>query len=162
MRTKGCFWWCRAQEHYLIMGWLGWYMGWLGWYSIHQLVKVINSWELFLFFLGVDVFLSHCLLEGQGFNDDDDVCFTCTFAQEQSYCDPVMISRLLNATLVIPEIQESTRSKGIRFFQLHILSWFLNYLIICYVVILFLRHTDQHSQVYLNLKAPSWQFSIGQ
>ncbi|KAF8403435.1 hypothetical protein HHK36_011539 [Tetracentron sinense] len=30
-----------------------------------------------------------------------------------SICDLVTISRLLNATLVIPEIQESTRSKGI-------------------------------------------------
>ncbi|KAE8099711.1 hypothetical protein FH972_017668 [Carpinus fangiana] len=32
-----------------------------------------------------------------------------------SICDLVAISRLLNATLVIPEIQESTRSKGISF-----------------------------------------------
>lgn len=30
-------------------------------------------------------------------------------------CDLVTIARLLNATLVIPEIQESTRSKGIRY-----------------------------------------------
>lgn len=29
-------------------------------------------------------------------------------------CDVVVISRLLNATLVIPEIQSTTRSKGIR------------------------------------------------
>ncbi|XXG72591.1 hypothetical protein AAC387_Pa07g1656 [Persea americana] len=40
--------------------------------------------------------------EGQGFDDDDDIC------------DLVTISRLLNATLVIREIQESTRSKGTR------------------------------------------------
>ncbi|KAK4787026.1 hypothetical protein SAY86_010859 [Trapa natans] len=33
----------------------------------------------------------------------------------QSICDLVAISRLLNATLVIPEIQESTRSKGISY-----------------------------------------------
>ncbi|KAG4135753.1 hypothetical protein ERO13_D08G235900v2 [Gossypium hirsutum] len=32
-----------------------------------------------------------------------------------SICDLVTISRLLNATLVIPEIQESTRSKGISY-----------------------------------------------
>ncbi|KAK9290540.1 hypothetical protein L1049_008710 [Liquidambar formosana] len=32
-----------------------------------------------------------------------------------SICDLVTVSRLLNATLVIPEIQESTRSKGISF-----------------------------------------------
>ncbi|XWS42692.1 hypothetical protein CRYUN_Cryun16bG0035900 [Craigia yunnanensis] len=32
-----------------------------------------------------------------------------------SICDLVAISRLLNATLVIPEIQESTRSKGISY-----------------------------------------------
>ncbi|PWA59739.1 GDP-fucose protein O-fucosyltransferase [Artemisia annua] len=31
-----------------------------------------------------------------------------------SICDLVAISRLLNATLVIPEIQDSTTSKGIR------------------------------------------------
>jgi hypothetical protein len=31
-----------------------------------------------------------------------------------SICDLVTISRLLNATLVIPELQESLRSKGIR------------------------------------------------
>ncbi|RVW31867.1 Protein embryo sac development arrest 30 [Vitis vinifera] len=30
-------------------------------------------------------------------------------------CDLVAISRLLNATLVIPEIQQSTRSKGISY-----------------------------------------------
>ncbi|KAK9986839.1 hypothetical protein SO802_031790 [Lithocarpus litseifolius] len=38
------------------------------------------------------------------------------FAQiRSSICDLVTISRLLNATLVIPEIQESTRSKGISY-----------------------------------------------
>jgi hypothetical protein len=29
-------------------------------------------------------------------------------------CDVVVVSRLLNATLVIPEIQSTTSSKGIR------------------------------------------------
>ncbi|XP_042946560.1 uncharacterized protein LOC122279793 isoform X3 [Carya illinoinensis] len=36
-----------------------------------------------------------------------------SFMQKFLICDLVTISRLLNATLVIPEIQESTRSKGI-------------------------------------------------
>lgn len=36
-------------------------------------------------------------------------------------CDVVVVSRLLNATLVIPEIQSTTSSKGIRLPNLQII-----------------------------------------
>lgn len=64
----------------------------------------------------------------------------CNSWQTWQICDLVAISRLLNATLVIPEIQQSLRSKGIRYtvFQSEwknivpkCLSWVRLYLILC-------------------------------
>lgn len=42
------------------------------------------------------------------------VCMIANILLIFQICDVVVISRLLNATLVIPEIQSTTSSKGIR------------------------------------------------